>query len=470
MKRAKKRIAVIGGGITGLVTAYRIKQQIIEEKLPFELILLESSIKLGGKIYTIKSGDNYFDLGAESIDIRYPEAMDLMKELGLVDQLIYSEGNKPDIFFYNKLYSLDYPTYKGIPVRKMDIWKNNLLTFHGKIASFKDTLFPIKPLEKDVEMSVYLKKRFGEELVEHIVEPFFSKIYASDLDEMGIKSSKEVIYSLEQKYGRLSKGLKSHPELLDGSGNYVTFQKGLATLTDKLTEILKPNIQTSKKVFEINQGIEGTYVIDVNQTEQVRVGAICIATPVTEYSRLIKNETFGQIFDQVETASIGYILFKFKKKAIKNEPKGFGVVTPRRSDSFVTSIVFLNKKWSFLKDEEDVFIGVSFGRKGEDILVSLSNKEIEESILKDLEMILGITEKPINRIVKRWPDAIPQYTVTQEEKTKEMIELLTHEYPGIYISGIGLEGFGINQCISQANKTSKKIVEYVKEQNCIYGK
>ncbi|WP_035053750.1 protoporphyrinogen oxidase [Carnobacterium pleistocenium] len=470
MKRAKKRIAVIGGGITGLVTAYRIKQQIIEEKLPFELILLESSIKLGGKIYTIKSGDNYFDLGAESIDIRYPEAMDLMKELGLMDQLIYSEGNKPDIFFYNKLYSLDYPTYKGIPVRKMDIWKNNLLTFHGKIASFKDTLFPIKPLEKDVEMSVYLKKRFGEELVEHIVEPFFSKIYASDLDEMGIKSSKEVIYSLEQKYGRLSKGLKSHPELLDGSGNYVTFQKGLATLTDKLTEILKPNIQTSKKVFEINQGIEGTYVIDVNQTEQVRVGAICIATPVTEYSRLIKNETFGQIFDQVETASIGYILFKFKKKAIKNEPKGFGVVTPRRSDSFVTSIVFLNKKWSFLKDEEDVFIGVSFGRKGEDILVSLSNKEIEESILKDLEMILGITEKPINRIVKRWPDAIPQYTVTQEEKTKEMIELLTHEYPGIYISGIGLEGFGINQCISQANKTSKKIVEYVKEQNCIYSK
>lgn len=470
MKRAKKRIAVIGGGITGLVTAYRIKQQIIKENLPFELIVLESSLKVGGKIQTIKVGENYFDLGAESIDIRYPEAMELINELGLSDQLVYSKGNKPDIFFYNKLHSLDYPTYKGIPVRKMDIWKNDLLTFHGKVASFKDSLFPVKPLVKDIEMSRYLKSRFGEELVEHIVEPFFSKIYASDLDEMGIKSSKEVIYSLEQKYGNLSKAIKYHPELLDGSGNYVTFQKGLAVLTDKLIEILKPHIQTSKKVFEIKQGTEGTYIIDINRKEQVRVGAISIATPVTEYSKILNNEVFGQVFDQVETASIGYILFKFKKEAIKNEPKGFGVVTPRRSDSFVTSIVFLNKKWSFLKDEEDLYIGVSFGRKGEDLLVSLSNKDIEESILKDLEIILGITEKPINRIVKRWPNAIPQYTVDQEENIKEMIELLAHDYPGIYISGIGLEGFGINQCIGQANKASKKIVDHIKKQNCIYDK
>ncbi|MER2131191.1 MAG: protoporphyrinogen oxidase [Carnobacterium inhibens] len=467
MKRAKKRIAVIGGGITGLVTAYRIKQQIIKENLPFELIVLESSLKVGGKIQTIKVGENYFDLGAESIDIRYPEAMELINELGLSDQLVYSKGNKPDIFFYNKLHSLNYPTYKGIPVRKMDIWKNDLLTFHGKMASFKDNIFPLKPLDKDIEMSTYLKNRFGEELTEHIVEPFFSKIYASDLDEMGIKSSKEVIYSLEQKYGSLSKGIKHHPELLDGSGNYVTFKKGLSVLTDKLIEILEPHIQTSKKVFEIKENLEGTYIIDINRKEQMRVGAVCIATPVTEYSKLLNNETFGQVFDQVETASIGYILFKFKKDAIKNEPEGFGVVTPRRSDSFVTSIVILNKKWDFLKDEESVFVGVSFGRKGEDLLVSLSNNEIEDSILKDLEMILGITEKPIDQIVKRWPDAIPQYTVSQEGKIKEIIELLSLNYPGIYISGIGLEGFGINQCIGQANKTSKKLVAHIKKQNCI---
>lgn len=467
MERAKKRIAVVGGGITGLVTAYRIKQQIVKEQLPFELILLESSLKVGGKIVTIKAGEHYFDLGAESIDIRYPEAMALIKELGLDDQLVYNEGNKPDIFFYNKLHSLNYPTYKGIPVKKMDIWKNDLLSFYGKVASFKESIFPMKPLDKDIEMSRYLKNRFGEELTEHIVEPFFSKIYASDLDEMGIKSSKEVIYSLEQEYGSLSKGIKHHPELLDGSGNYVTFKNGLAVLTDKLTEILKPHIQTSKKVFEIKENIEGTYIIDINRKEQMRVGAICIATPVTEYSKLLNNEIFREVFDQVETASIGYILFKFKKDAIKKEPEGFGVVTPRRSDSFVTSIVLLNKKWSFLKDEEYVFIGVSFGRKGEDLLVSLSNTEIEESILKDLEIILGITEKPINRIVKRWPNAIPQYTVAQEEEIKELIELLNHEYPGIYISGIGLEGFGINQCIGQANRTSKKIVEHIKRQNCI---
>lgn len=76
---------------------------------------------------------------------------------------------------------------------------------------------------------------------------------------------------------------------------------------------MEPHIQTSKKVFEIKENLEGTYIIDINRKEQMRVGAVCIATPVTEYSKLLNNETFGQVFDQVETASIGYILFKFKK-------------------------------------------------------------------------------------------------------------------------------------------------------------
>jgi len=87
MKRAKKRIAIIGGGITGLTTAYRVKKIIEKENLPFELIILEGSLKVGGKIYTMKTKTRSIDLGAESIDTRYPEALELIKELGLDDQL-----------------------------------------------------------------------------------------------------------------------------------------------------------------------------------------------------------------------------------------------------------------------------------------------------------------------------------------------------------------------------------------------
>ena len=97
----------------------------------------------------------------------------------------------------------------------------------------------------------------------------------------------------------------------------------------------------------------------------------------------------------------------------------------------------------------------------------MSNKEIEHSLLKDLNVILGITEKPLFSIIKRWTDAIPQFTVTQEEDIHQAKQILLDEYPGIYIAGQGLAGFGINHCIQQANHAADQILEYAKKQNCL---
>lgn len=468
LKRSKKRIAVIGAGITGLTTAYRIKKKIEAENLPFELMILEAGLRAGGKIYTANIEGQFVDLGAESIDTRYPEGIALVKELGLENDLIYSEGDKQDIFFYNQLHQLPYPTYKGIPVNKSDIWKNKLLTFNGKLSSFKDSILPAEQIEEDLEMSQFLKRRLGEEMVEHIVEPFFSKVYASDLDDMGIKASREIIYFLEQEYGSISKGLAHHPELMDQSGNYVTFKQGLSKLTETLASILEPHIQYGKKVMEIRKGTQNTYILSINNKEEVRVGALCVAVPPTEYQNLLTEEDeLNPLFSQIHTSSIGSVLFSFSKDDVPIEPKGFGVVTPRRNDSFVTSIVFLNKKWPSMQSSDDLLINVSFGRKGEDMLVSLSNREIEESILKDLETILGITRPPKYCVIKRWLNAIPQYTVKQEEEMKKITEKLHQYYQGVYIAGTGLEGFGISQCIRQGNRVGEEMVSYIKKQNCI---
>lgn len=468
MKRAKKRIAVIGGGITGLTAAYRIKQKIEAEDLPFELIILESSLRVGGKIYSMKVEDQYLDLGAESIDTRYPEALELIKELGIEDQLVYSKGGKQDLFYYNELHHSSFPTYKGIPMNKMDIWKSKMLSFNGKVATFKDRFLQPEQLTEDIEVSSFLKRRLGDEIVELMLEPFFSKVYANDIDDMGVRANRETIFELEQKYGTIEKALQEHPELEDRSGNYATFAHGLSVLTDKLEEILKPHIQYSKKVVEIKPGVENTYILNINLKEEVRVGAICVATPTTEYTKLFKDKELNKQFSQIKTASIGHIVFSFNPESIKNYPNGFGILTPRRNDSFVSSITFLGKKWPSLYGSKEVLLGVNFGRKGEDMIVSLSNKEIEEKILADLEMILGVTEKPNYRIIKRWPDAIPHFSVHQEQTMKEVVgPMLEEKYPGVLIGGNGLEGFGLNHCIRQGNEIGEQLVEVIKKQNCL---
>lgn len=134
MEKNKRRIAIIGSGITGLTIAYRLQKEIDKKKLPIEIVVLESSIRSGGKIYTMKFGEGFIDLGAESINTRLPEAMELIEELNLMDKVEYSQNGKQDVYAFNKLYNFNCPTYKGIPVKRTDIWRYDLLSFQGKLA------------------------------------------------------------------------------------------------------------------------------------------------------------------------------------------------------------------------------------------------------------------------------------------------------------------------------------------------
>lgn len=466
MKRSKKRIAVIGSGITGLTTAYWIKNMIAEQGLPFELIVLESSIQSGGKILTMKIGENFFDLGPQSIDARATDAMELIKELNLQDQVVYSANGKQDIYFYDKLHHLDFPTYKGIPANRKDILKYDVLSIQGKLNFLKESFVQRKDHSKNISMSDYLRSRLGTELSEHIVEPYFSRVFSSDIDELGVHASKELIYELEKKYGNIIKGINAHPEILDGSGNYLTFKKGMAVVTDRLTELLKDEIQYNKKVTKINKSTEGTFILDINNKEQMRVGAICVATEAHTYKDLFsQNSTLSDLLQPIKSASIGYALFSFPKGSIQNPPKGFGVLSPRRNNSIVTSLVWLNKKWSFLEHADEEMVGTNFGRIGEEYVMSLSNKQIEDTILEDINNILDIKEEPNYRIMKRWPDSVPQYTLQYEEKMNEVKEYVNKEYSGIYFAGNGIDGFGLNHCVRQAKEVSQQIVDHIKKQN-----
>ncbi|MCC5889054.1 MAG: protoporphyrinogen oxidase [Alkalibacterium sp.] len=463
MEKTNKRIAVIGSGITGLTTAYQLKKHIIEENLPYEVVVLESSIRSGGKLYTMKFGEQYIDLGAESIDTRQTEAMQLIEELDLTDQLQYSKNGKQDVYAFNKLYHFDCPTYKGIPVKRTDIWKYDLVSFQGKLAFLKDTYFSRLENRQEVTTKEYFAQRVGEEVAEYIVEPFFSKIYSSDIDEIGIHGLNEQIVDLEGNYGTLTKTLEAHPELLDGDNNYITFDNGLETLSETLVENLDTAIRYSKKVTEIKKSINNTYILDINKKEQLRVDSIVVATDSGAYNQIFSGDVeLNGYFKEIKMGSIGFVLFSFPKGSFNKTPKGNGVLSVRRNNSYIQSVVWLNKKWDHYKDKDEELLGVYFGRSTDGIMMSLSNKQIEEAILNDLNSILDIQNAPNYRIIKRWPNAIPQFSLNHDEKRKNLFEFLEDHYPGLYLAGNGIDGFGINNCIAQAKRASENVLKHLK--------
>ncbi|OJF96476.1 protoporphyrinogen oxidase [Alkalibacterium sp. 20] len=462
MDKDKKRIAIIGSGITGLTTAYRLKKQVDKENLPVEVIVLESSIRSGGKLFTMKFGEQFIDLGAESIDTRLPEAMNLIKELKLEKHIELSQNGKQDVFAFNKLYHFECPTYKGVPVKRADIWKYDLISFRGKLAFLKNTYFSQTETTKELTTKEYLAHRIGEEMAEYVAEPFFSKIYTSDIDEIGVHGFNESIIELEKDYGSWTKALVNHPEIWDGDAMYATFKDGLEMLTNELANKVSESIRFSKKVTEIKKSINGTYILDINKKEQLRVDSIIVATDSGSYKELFSDIELSDYFKDIKMGSVGFLLFSFPKDSIHNPPKGNGLLSVRRNNSYIQSIVWLNKKWNHYKDKDEELLGVYFGRTGDGVMMSLSNKQIEEEILDDVSSMLSIDSKPNYKIIKRWPNAIPQFTLMHEEKRINLMEFLNENYPGLYLAGNGVNGFGINNCIAQANTTSEEVIAYIK--------
>lgn len=468
MKRSKKRIAVIGTGITGLTTAYRLKKIIKEENLPLELLVLEGSIRSGGKIHTMKMGEDYVDIGAESIDIRTDHTLDLIKELDLQKEMTHSQNGKQDIYAFNKLYHIDNPSYNGIPSKRSDIWKYDILSFQGKITYLKDTYLPDTEVHEKTSVMEYLTTRIGTELTEYVAEPYFSKIYVTDMESTSIEVLNKQIVELEQQYGDLTKAIEANPDLLDGTGNQISFKQGLETLTTALLEEVKEHVLFSKKVTEIKKSIEGTYILDINHKEQVRVGAVVVATDPSVYKELLNDPELVDYFKDIKTTSVGFSMFSFPKGAIKVEPQGNGVLCSRRNDSHISSIVWLNKKWKSLENKEEELIGVYFGRGNEEIMLSLSNKQIEELLLKDLERILGISAEPIFHVVKRWTNSYLKSSFKFQDEKPRLLDAIRTDYPGIYLAGNGVNGFGINSCIEQGNEVSEKVIAHLKKQNGLY--
>lgn len=463
MKKSKKRVAIIGSGITGLTTAYRLKKQIAKENLPIEVVVLESSIRSGGKLFTMKFGDQYIDLGAESFDTRLPETKEFVYELGLQDELVYSENGKQDIFAFNKLYYFDCPTYKGIPLKRTDIWKYDLISFQGKLAFLKETYFKRTKEKEELTTKDYFSKRIGEEMAEYVAEPYFSKIYSSDIDEIGISGFNETLVELEKEYGTITKAIEAHPEILDGQGNFATFKNGFETLTAHLASELEGDIRYSKRVTEIKKSINNTFILDINKKEQLRVDSVVVATDSGAYNELFSDLLLTDYFKDIKMGSIGFILFSFPKDSIKRPPTGNGVFSVRLNNSYIQSVVWLNKKWPHYAERDEEMLGIYFGRSADSVMMSLSNKQIEEAILKDLSGMLGIDEEPNYKIIKRWPNAIPQFKLMHEENRKTLFEFLDEKYPGLYLAGNGIDGFGINNCIRQATLISEKVIDQLKK-------
>lgn len=463
----RKRIVVVGGGITGLTSAYYLQKEAREKDYPLDVELLESSDHLGGKIDTVQKDGFTIERGPDSFLARKESAGRLAREVGLGDELVPNGTGQSYILVNGKLHKMPSGSFMGIPTRVRPFLFSGLFSPVGKARAALDLVKSKKTIEGDQSLGLFFRRRLGNQVVENLIEPLLSGIYAGDIDRLSLQSTFPNFYDLEQKYGSLIKGLRqTYPMKKPKKGEkkpsmFRTLRNGLGSLVEAIDERLEPGtVQKGVKVDHIEKKANGYHLLLSDGTVK-EADAVILAAPHYAVQRMLSQYDFLEPFKETNATSVANVAMAFDASAIKKDIDGTGFVVSRNSDFRITACTWTHKKWPHSTPGGKVLLRCYVGKPSDQEVVRKTDEEIEEIVLNDLNKTMNITAKPEFSIVTRWYDAMPQYTVGHKQRVNEITEQMEKDLPGVYLAGNSYRGIGLPDCIDQGEAAVQNVIDFL---------
>lgn len=471
MERAKKRIAILGGGISGLTAAYEVQKAIREEGLPFEYILLEERSAAGGMIKTIELDGKSIDMGASSFDIRRADIRPFLEEIGLLQEIQYTIGKKPDRFSGHEFVHVNKPTYHGLPLKPAHILYDGELSWGDKFAVLVNQMFNSRKLGQDLYQTTkeFIDYRFGKPVTDYVAYPHYPENAYGSLEVCPPALLDPVLLQLfEYTDEQRPLGKEEMEAYRDGPGKEYSLIGGMETLVKCLYAQVKCDVEEGSAVTSIERIEEDILMLEVNQTEYIRVGSVISTLPLNESFKLLQEHFPEQNKMPAPTTSgMGTILFQYPKGTIQRHPQGYGFVIPKMSAYHTTKATILNRKWPAFEHADAEYIVVEFGRKEEDTLIQLPDADILKIIEAEVADILKINLPPTIARVYRWPNAVPHLEPTERIQFAEVEKQWSRqaEGKGIYLGGNGLHGYGLQNAVMEGKNLARRAIAYMRERN-----
>jgi oxygen-dependent protoporphyrinogen oxidase len=464
------RIAVIGGGISGLATAFYLQELSQKNKWPIELLLLDASYQTGGLIATMEKEDCLIELGPDAIFTEKPWGLELCKKLGLEKEMI-ATAPKPRtsfIAFRDHLIPIPEGFHILAPSRLMPSFLSPLFSWKGKLRLLLERFIPKKKRTdlEDESVGAFVERRFGKEVLERLVQPMISGIYSVDPYDLSLRATFPQFLELEERYGSIVRGLGANKtprqEEIPGPRYdlFISLKKGLGTLVQALVEQLPQNtIKRGMEIKELRLSKNGGRKFKVcGEHFEIGVDGVCLALPVYRAAGLVKPFSLylGQEMERIRYRSGITVNFVYLRQAIEKVLNGFGLVVPATEKKVINGLTFSSLKFAGRSPEDKVVVRAFVASKSAEGLMRLDDQSIQEIVEAELKSILKISASCLWALVHRYPRSMPQYRVGHLELVKR-IENKVHTFPGLALAGNGFYGVGIPDCIHSAEKAAEKL-------------
>lgn len=469
----KKKVLIVGGGITGLSAAYYLQKHARESQLPLEVKLVEASHRVGGKMQTYVKDGYVIERGPDSFLERKESAGRLAREVGLGDKLVNNSTGKSYVLVKDKLHPMPGGAVMGIPTQIGPFITTGLFSWPGKFRAAGDFFMSPSKVKGDQSLGEFFRRRLGDEVVENLIEPLLSGIYAGDIDNMSLLSTFPQFYKVEQKYGSLILGTKKTTPATKNKpadfgqekkkGMFLTVTTGLQSFVDAIEAKLEPgSVLKGIRVDKVSKQENG-YRMRLSSGETLDADSILVSAPHEAALHMFSDhDHLFEPFRDMPSTSVATVAMAFPESVIKEDIDGTGFVVSRNSDYTITACTWTHKKWPHTTPEGKVLIRLYVGRPGDEAVVDLPDDEIIKIALEDLNKTMDIQAQPDFAVVSRWKEAMPQYTVGHKQRVENLKTDLADELPGVFVGGSSYEGVGLPDCIDQGEAAVEKILAFLK--------
>jgi oxygen-dependent protoporphyrinogen oxidase len=462
-----ENVVVLGGGISGLATAYAIQEIAKEEGRVVELTLIEKENRLGGKIQSFKKKGFLCEGGPSGFLDSKPETLKLAGDVGLKTLPSKAASKKRFIYIDGKL--------RRVPEGPGAFIKSDILSIRGKLRILMEP-FTKPSHENDETIAGFGRRHLGSEAEERLVSSMVVGIFAGNSEELSLKSCFPVMADLESEGGgslfrAMIKRMKAAKKAKKGkiitaspTGSLTSFEDGMTGIVDGLKEALDAKILTGKNVTEVKIRRGGGYDVFIEDAKTpLSADALVLALPAYAAAEIIGglDKRFTAALE-IPYAPASVVCLGYRDEDLPHSLDGFGFLIPKIEDRGILGCRWDSSTFEGRAPTGHVLVEVILGGTIKPDLAALDRDSVLKLVKEELKEILGIEKEPVFVKVIRHEKAIPQYLVGHS-KVIDKLDSVLKDFPGLFFSGNAFKGIGINDCTKNAHIVGRAVIEYVME-------
>ena len=450
------RVAVIGGGIAGLAAAHYLA------KSGAEVVVLESSDRLGGKVLTERHEGLTVEAGPDSFLDREPAAASLCRELGLGADLVSPDRFGALVWTGTKLARLPAGFPHGIPSSPYRGWRSGLLSGWGALRACADLLNPRPVSGPDTSLGAFVAHRFGSEVLENLIDPVLAGTRAGGAESLSLAAATPVIDSLARRNRSLIAGLRGQDP--SGPPPFLAVGGGMDRLVERLAAVLGDSVEvrTGARVAGIARSTRG-FELQLANGGTLEAQGVILTVPAFGAAAILAqlSPRAAAQLATIQYASVASVTLVYPEGSWTPPEGTSGLLVSRAARATLAACSWTSHKWPDTAPADGSLVMRCFaGRSGADPVLQAPDDELARRLAANLSAALGLDASPLRWRVTRWERGLPQYAVGHLERVAAA-ERALEAHPGVALAGAGYRGSGLPDCIRQGQEAAGRMLERV---------